>query len=466
MNVGGTLDAPMGAVSFAIAGTDGATRLLPGLAGSVGAHTVSNAAVASDLLLLFGFLLLLLATFALAVAHGARTQRTICIFLLGLGLVCAGGLVAEKVHLMAATAESLEFLRGAAGFFAAAAVLVLWPALSGIGARTGRDEAAFAPAHLPLTAAPGGALSLAEALTGSGATVFAYTVAQSGDARSRWAVPAAPAAPPLRERLTAAVKDAFGRQTPVVDQFESAGADGGARWFEVTLRPGRFADGQAGAIGTLLDVTRFRKAEAEYRHLLQEATHRTKNLLTIIQSVARMSAKTLGLSASAAEPFNARLQAIAMSYDLLVREDWRGVPLNDLLHSQLNHSLGNAAGRASWSGPALRLKPTAVQTMALAIHELAARSASQGAMATPAGRLRIVWEHTAMRDGSPGYRLAWQDIGHAPQAEGAPRNYAREILERLTPRGLRGEVTATETPEGFRWELRFPALNVVSPEAE
>lgn len=440
------------------------------------AHDMTVSAPAlGNLIMLVGFLLTLLATFALALLHATQPWRHFSIFLNGIALACGVGLLAGEIALITVPADSLDLLRGAAGLFAAVAVLSLWPALVGLGARdNGRLANSGTQGHalmggaamaLPLTATPGGPLSLEDALTGSGATIFA----RAPDLSERWSVPrlddaaASPPAAPLLERIRTTLQNAFSRQAPVADRFRTDDPQGKPRWYELAVRPGRFSDGQNGAIGLLMDVTRHREAEAQTRHLLQEATHRTKNLLTIIQSVARMSAKTLGLPANAIEPFNARLQAIAMSYDLLVREEWDSVPLTDLLHSQLNHTLGNAAARASTSGPALRLRPTAVQTLALAFHELGAKAMVQGAMAAPGGRLRISWEDATMRDGSPGYRLVWQELGHGPDVPAEHRNYARDILERLTPRGLRGEVAASQTDEGFRWELRFPASNVMPP---
>ena len=440
----------------------GVGSLVPGAAPSFDGLAIDGLAIdglaVGDLALLAGFLLTMLATFALALLHAPSPWRHVSVFLNGVALACGVGLLAAALQLIPVSMESLVVLRGAAGLFAGAAVLAVWPALAGLGEQA-EHRRARAPT-LPLAATPGGPLSLEDALAGSGATVFA----RAPDLNEHWTVPQGAASAPLQERIKAALQSAFARQTPVTEQFRADDAQDSPRWYELAVRPGRFSDGRTGAIGLLMDVTRFRKAEADCRHLLQEATHRTKNLLTIIQSVARMSAKTLGLPANAIEPFNARLQAIAMSYDLLVREDWEGVPLEDLLHSQLNHTLGNAAARANWSGPALRLKPTAVQTLALAFHELAAKAMTQGAMATPGGRLRIAWEDAAMRDGSAGYRLVWQELGHGPEATAEHRNYARDILERLTPRGLRGEVAASQTDEGFRWEVRFPASNVLPPQ--
>lgn len=296
--------------------------------------------------LLSGFLLALLATFALAAVHGEHAWRNVSIFANGMAMAAGIGLLLAELELIATQPGNLALLRVGMGLFAAVAVAALWPAVPGLATRAETN-----------------------------------------------------------------------RKTP---------------------------------------------GDADCRSLLEDSTHRIKNLLATIQSVARMSGRAIGLAPVAAESFNARIQAIALAYDLLVRENWTSVPLGDLVQSQLNHALGKAAARAGCSGPLLHLQPSAAQTLALALHELAARARTRGAMATPAGSLHINWEETALRDGTRGYRLVWQEIGSASAPQPELDTFAPEILERLTPRGLRGEASASQTGEGFRWELRFPASNVVT----
>lgn len=437
-------------------------------------HITADTWVIADLLILVGFLLALLATFVLAVAHGRDYWKYASIFFSGAALSCGCGLVMVELELIRAGGLPLFLLQCAAGLFAMVSVLTLWPALAGAAIARAPGLGQSPEPSLPLRSSPGGPLSIEDALRGTGASI----VAHAEDLSERWpdplfghlggketAVPSAPQfAAVLQEKVTASLRTAFARKDTVATDFQIEDARGNPRWYELTVRPGVFADGQRGAVGCLFDVTRFRKPEADYRALLQEATHRAKNLLTVIQSVVRMSAKTLNLPPAAIEPFNARLQSVALAYDLLVREEWEGVALPDLIRTQLNHALGSATSRTTWSGPPLRLRPGAVQTLALAFHELAVKAETQGALSTPDGSLRIWWEATPLRDGTEGYRLVWQEAGISPLEETTERKtFSRDILERLTPRGLRGEVSSAYTQEGFRWEVHFPASNVLPP---
>ncbi|MCH8685848.1 sensor histidine kinase [Pedomonas mirosovicensis] len=433
----------------------------------------SDVWVVADLLILIGFLLALLATFALAVVHGRDHWKYVSIFFAGAALSCGCGLIIVQLGLIRASGLPLFLLQCAAGLFAMISVLTLWPALAGAAATPNRSSARHnAPLEpgLPLRTGPGGPLSLEDALSGIGATMFArgedlserWSTALPGEMVGDAALPSTSFAATLKERISASFSSAFSRKEAVATNFQIEDARGNPRWYELTVQPGVFTDGQRGAVGCLFDVTRFRQPEAECRSLLQEATHRAKNLLTVIQSVVRMSAKTLNLPPATIEPFNARLQSVALAYDLLVREEWEGVALPDLLRSQLGHALGGAVSRASWSGPPLRLRPSAVQTLALAFHELAVKAEAQGALSLPEGSLRVWWETVSLKDGSEGYRLVWQETGGpAPDQTAERKTFSRDILERLTPRGLRGEVSSAYTEEGFRWEVRFPATNIL-----
>jgi len=93
------------------------------------------------------------------------------------------------------------------------------------------------------------------------------------------------------------------------------------------------------------------------RLLLRELTHRSKNLLAVIQAMARQTARHAGSVEGFLSQFGARLQALAASHDLLVRESWYGASLNELIRSQLGRYIERSAGQVAIEGPAIALKP-------------------------------------------------------------------------------------------------------------
>ncbi|HZL31370.1 MAG TPA: HWE histidine kinase domain-containing protein, partial [Pseudolabrys sp.] len=125
-----------------------------------------------------------------------------------------------------------------------------------------------------------------------------------------------------------------------------------------------------------VDVTERKQGEAHLRLLLRELTHRSKNLLAVIQAMARQTARYAGSTEGFLNQFGARLQALAASHDLLVRESWHGASLSELIRSQLRDYFADAGElgggqRVSLAGVDVALKPEAAQNLGLALHELA-----------------------------------------------------------------------------------------------
>ena len=87
--------------------------------------------------------------------------------------------------------------------------------------------------------------------------------------------------------------------------------------------------------GTIRDVTERKRHEDEVQLLLREVNHRAKNMLAVVQAIARQTAATT--PDQFIERFGERVQALGSSQDLLVKNEWRGVDLAELIRSQLAH---------------------------------------------------------------------------------------------------------------------------------
>lgn len=144
----------------------------------------------------------------------------------------------------------------------------------------------------------------------------------------------------------------------------------GPRWHDLHVEPLRNDAGDTVAITCAsIDVTEGKEGEAHLLLLLlllRELTHRSKNLLAVIQAMARQTARHAGSIDGFLNQFGARLQALAASHDLLVRESWYGASLRELIQSQLAAYIERKAGQVMIDGPAIALKPEAAQNLGLA----------------------------------------------------------------------------------------------------
>ncbi len=237
----------------------------------------------------------------------------------------------------------------------------------------------------------------------------------------------------------------------------------GTRWYDFHFEPMRDVSGSLiGLTGAAVDVTERKQNEAHLRLLMRELTHRSKNLLAVIQAMARQSARHTGSVQAFLEHFSARVQALARSHDLLVQESWRGASLGELVRLQLSHYLDRDPDQVSIDGPDIRLKPEAAQSLGLALHELAANALKHGAWSHPKGHVAVTW--SPLVDGE-GVELWWRESG-GPKVE-APkrRGFGSIVIEHNLTRALDAEVSLDFVSDGLTCRVAVPKNQLVAQSA-
>ena len=236
--------------------------------------------------------------------------------------------------------------------------------------------------------------------------------------------------------------------------------DGAERW--IALQGRRYANAPgAGTSGELIgmarDVTSRKQREGHMHLLMREVTHRSKNLLAIIQAMARQTVKDSITASEFERRFSMRLRGLAASHDLLAARDWHGAAIGDLVRWQLGPALEGAGSRIEIQGPDVYLNPEAAQNIGLAINELASNASRFGALSNPHGRIVISWFLNAVDAPSRRFRISWTETGGPPVE--APRRFGfgHKVVERLAARALDGEVSLAFAPTGVNWTLDIPA---------
>ena len=246
-------------------------------------------------------------------------------------------------------------------------------------------------------------------------------------------------------RVTEQFKQCIASGEEWEDTFPLLGADGEYRWFLSRAVPLRGDDGQIQCwFGTNTDITERRTAERQIDLLLREVNHRSKNMLAIIQSMAR---RTLGTDSPFVARLEARIAAMAANQDLLVDGDWKPVPIVALLDSQLA-MLGEGRAQVHYDGPELDLLPAAGEAIAMAVHEMATNAEKYGALSVPGGRIAIVW---AVTQGE--FTMSWTESGGPPVEVPERQGFGSQILTAVPKGKLRGEVEVRYPREGFVWLL-------------
>jgi two-component sensor histidine kinase len=233
--------------------------------------------------------------------------------------------------------------------------------------------------------------------------------------------------------------------------------DGIERWI---LAQGRafFENGQAvRMVGTARDVTERKQREAHVRFLMREIAHRSKNLLAVIQAMARQTAVTAGSAHDFEQIFSARLQALAASHDILMDEDWHGASIDELVRTQVGHYVDLIGTRIDLAGPELMLKPEAAQNLGLALHELSTNAAKYGGLSNEDGRVEIRWALAADR-----FSISWQEIGGPAVSAPSREGFGHKVVTRIVALALEGKVDLRFEPSGLVWTLDIPDKYVLT----
>ena len=239
-------------------------------------------------------------------------------------------------------------------------------------------------------------------------------------------------------------------------------ADGEWRWVKSWANP-HFGEGGEflGHIGTSADVTERRRQEEHLTLLMLELDHRCKNLLGLVQSVARLSAART--PETFLPDFEHRLRAIAAAHDLLVGHDWQDVLLADLVRSQLKHLGEIGDERIALAGPAVTVTAQAAQNLAMALHELTTNAIKFGALSGETGRVTITWEFApAPRPDDSRLHLSWVEADGPRIAPPSRRGFGTTVVDTIIRSALHCEVEYRFDPTGVVWRIDCPATNLVA----
>jgi PAS domain S-box-containing protein len=227
-------------------------------------------------------------------------------------------------------------------------------------------------------------------------------------------------------------------------------------WNFVNSCLGTQSDGRRLFVTVAQDVTDRRAYEERIDLLMRESRHRTKNILGLVQVIARQTAA--GDAKDFIDRFSKRIQALAANQDLLVRNEWRGVDIEKLVRAQLAHFADLAGSRIAVGGPSLRLNAAAAQAIGLALHELATNAGKYGALSVDAGRVDVRWR----LDGDS-FVMSWIERSGPPVPPPKRRGFGSTVVDPMAKLSVGGEVDLNYAPSGLMWRLTCPAANAVEP---
>jgi PAS domain S-box-containing protein len=252
---------------------------------------------------------------------------------------------------------------------------------------------------------------------------------------------------------------------PYAHEYRIQRRDGEVRWVEThglayfegggrQRRPVSFG-------GTVQDITERKKHEEgrkkreENEHLLmREVNHRAKNMLSVVDAIAHQT--VAGSPEDYVGRFSERIQALSANQDLLIKNAWHGVEIDDLVRAQLAPFADLLGSRIAMRGPKLRLNAASAQAIGLALHELTTNAGKYGALSTDKGRADIGW-------GTEGdtFTVSWTERDGPPVSAPQRRGFGSVVMKEMAERSVDGRVELDYAPSGVTWRLTSPAVNAL-----
>jgi two-component sensor histidine kinase/AmiR/NasT family two-component response regulator len=261
-----------------------------------------------------------------------------------------------------------------------------------------------------------------------------------------------------RARFIAVTETAQGEEFRKIE-YRIVGDDGKERWIESDWHIERGSQSRPiRAFVANLDITERGQSEEQRKLLMAEVNHRSKNLLSVIQAMVTQSARGADPQSFALN-LSDRLQGLSASQDLLIKNEWGGIELSELVKAQLGHFKDLIGTRILVEGPAVRLTAAGTQAMGMAIHELATNAAKYGSLSNALGRVQVSWEIN--EEAEPVFAIRWAEEG-GPRGEPPKRKgFGHLVVGRIAESALGGRVSWTIRETGALWELTAPVADAL-----
>lgn len=220
-------------------------------------------------------------------------------------------------------------------------------------------------------------------------------------------------------------------------------------FYPVAFTASPISNDDAKVVGTIIearDISQDRRNEEARRLLMHEVDHRSRNILSIVHSLTRLT-RADDLE-SYKDILAGRIGALARAQTSLAARRWEGGRLDDVVREEIEALCPKDSVEAR--GPEVPLSPEQVQPISMLLHELATNANKYGACSRIGGRVSVTWT----LDGRQ-VTLQWRETGGPPVAEPTYEGFGSSLKANLV-RQLKGTFTRRWEPTGLLVEVTFP----------
>ena len=233
--------------------------------------------------------------------------------------------------------------------------------------------------------------------------------------------------------------------------------------WDVSVSPILGPDGKPDRIlAVSRDSTELLASQEELKLLNGELSHRLKNVLALIQSIANQTFRQAESVETASAAFADRLAALGKATDTLTAAAWQSATLHDVVDAGLT-AVDGMADRIRIDGPPVDVTPQVALAMTLALHELATNACKYGALSNENGMIALTWRYDPGDNGQDGrFHLEWKEAGGPMVQPPTRQGFGSKMIERSLRAYFRGDTTLAYKPDGLIFTIDAP-LSPASP---
>lgn len=192
--------------------------------------------------------------------------------------------------------------------------------------------------------------------------------------------------------------------------------------------------------------------------VIGELRHRLKNLVTVIEALAKNSRERGDPAVEGfLQKFLGRLRALGAAGDLVLAGNRVAIECGAVVRAALTPFMDENSARIRVDGPLLQLSEETGGSLALAVHELATNALKYGALSKPSGRVSVVWR---IARGSEADRVSieWSETGGPAPAPPEKEGFGTRVIRTVCAREKNGDVRLEYRPEGLYCRIAFDKI--------
>lgn len=215
-------------------------------------------------------------------------------------------------------------------------------------------------------------------------------------------------------------------------------------------------------LGVIFDVSERKQNEADKALVTREISHRFKNSMAMVQSIANQTLRNSSNPDEASQLFNERLHALAQAHDMLLQDNWGGATIGQIADKALapfNRTFGN---RIRISGPSLFVSDRITVSLSLGLYELATNAVKYGSLSNETGIIDFSWNVIA-EQGEQKFQMQWTETQGPTVSRPSRRGFGQRLIRLVLAEELKAKCDIDFAPDGLKINVVAPITSDVFP---